>query len=69
MKKLLELNERDNVFTAFAKGGVKGLMVSGAMVGVAAIIGKVIQGKTENSETEVEALDAQDEVAAADYAE
>ncbi len=55
MKKLLTLNENDNVFTAFAKGGAKGMIVGGVVVGVAAVVGTVLKNKGD-SETEVEIL-------------
>lgn len=53
MKNLFKLNEKDNAFTAFAKGGLKGILISVAgmasIVGTAAIVGTVIKHKGEDS--------------------
>lgn len=49
---LIKLNEKDNFLTAFAKGGAEGLLVSGAITGIAFIVGKAIQIKNEKSSVE-----------------
>lgn len=52
MRNLLELNERDNLFTAFAKGGAKGMIVSAGITVVTFGIGIIIRNKEENSKKE-----------------
>lgn len=55
--KALELNEKDNGFTAFAKGGARGTinttLINCAIVGVALVIGKYKQNKEVASTEEM----------------
>lgn len=52
----LKVKNDDNGFTAFAKGGAEGIIqtaiASGAVVGVAAIIGMVVKKKNNSTEGE-----------------
>lgn len=49
MKNLLKVNGEDNIFTAFAKGGVIGMIITAVPVGTAAIIGTALKAKNGNS--------------------
>lgn len=66
--KVLELNEKDNLLTAFAKGGIEGCLKASAVIlpvmGTLLVIGRCVGNKGELEKFEEESALAEEEIGA-----